>query len=69
VEHDAECAQAEASQLDYLATICAFTSSSKHSINFNQMLEECDIFLALNFGRLASPWPCLSFIFCFSLLE
>jgi hypothetical protein len=47
VEHNAECAQAEASQLDYLATICAFTSSSKHSINFNQMLEECDIFLSL----------------------
>jgi hypothetical protein len=32
-ERDVECAQAEAAWLDYLARPCAFTSSSKHTIN------------------------------------
>jgi hypothetical protein len=35
MERDVECAQAEAARQDYLARICAFTSSSKHSINFS----------------------------------
>jgi hypothetical protein len=40
VEHNAESAQAEATWQDNIARIRAFTSSSKHSINFNQMLED-----------------------------
>jgi hypothetical protein len=46
-EHDAEHAQAEAARQDYLARSHAITSSSKHSINFNRMLEECQILLSL----------------------
>jgi hypothetical protein len=35
MERDAERTQAEAAQQDYLARTRAFTSISKHSINFN----------------------------------
>jgi hypothetical protein len=34
-------------QQDYLVRMHSFTSSSKHSINFNQMLEECQILLSV----------------------
>jgi DnaJ-domain-containing protein 1 len=47
VEHDTECAQAEAVQKDYRARLHAFTSGSKHSFNFSQMLEERQILLSL----------------------
>jgi hypothetical protein len=47
MERDVECAQAEAAWQDYLARICAFTSSSKHSINFSWMLKLCQILLSL----------------------
>jgi hypothetical protein len=46
-KRDTACAQAEATRQDYLARLGAFTSDSKHSINFNQMLEECQILLFL----------------------
>jgi hypothetical protein len=39
VEHNAESTQAEATWQDNIARIRALTSSSKHSINFNRMLE------------------------------
>jgi hypothetical protein len=47
MEHDAKRAQAKASRQDYLSKMRALTSSSKHSINFNQMLEEGQILLSL----------------------
>jgi hypothetical protein len=37
----------EAARQDYLARMRAFTSSFKHSINFNRMLEELHILLSL----------------------
>jgi hypothetical protein len=48
MECDAEHAQAEVAQQDYLARMHTFTSSSKHSINCHQMLEECQILLSLS---------------------
>jgi hypothetical protein len=47
MEHDAEHARTEAIWQDYLPRTCAFTSISKHSINLNRMLEECQILLSL----------------------
>jgi hypothetical protein len=47
LEHDAERAQIEAVQQEYLARTHAFSSGSKHSINFRWMLEECQILLSL----------------------
>jgi hypothetical protein len=46
-ERDAECPQAEAAWQDYHFGLHAFSSGSKHSINFNQMLEEHQILLFL----------------------
>jgi hypothetical protein len=40
-ERNAEHAQTEAVQQDYLMRSRALTSKSKHSINLNRMLEEC----------------------------
>jgi hypothetical protein len=40
MERDANRAQDEAAQQDYLARTCTFTSNSKHSVKFNWMLEE-----------------------------
>jgi hypothetical protein len=48
MECDAEHAQAEVAQQDYLARMHTFTSSSKHSIICHQMLEECQILLSLS---------------------
>jgi hypothetical protein len=47
VEHKTECAQVEAARQDYRARLRAFPSGSKHYINFNWMLEECQIILSL----------------------
>jgi flavoprotein len=47
MERDTVCAQAEATWQDYYARLRASTSSSKHSINFNQMMEEHQILLSL----------------------
>jgi hypothetical protein len=47
MERDAEHTQAKVVQQDYFAWTCAFTSNSRYSINFNQMLEECQILLSL----------------------
>jgi hypothetical protein len=47
MERDAERVRVEAARQDYLAWTRAFTSSSKHSINFNRMLEECQVLLSL----------------------
>jgi hypothetical protein len=46
-ERDTEHAQVEAAWQDYLARSCTFTSSSKHSIKFNRMLEERHILFFL----------------------
>jgi hypothetical protein len=46
-KRDAEHAQTEAVQHDYLTISRALTSSSMHSININKMLEECHILLSL----------------------
>jgi hypothetical protein len=46
MDRDAACAQAEAAQHDYRARLHTSTSSSKHSINFNWMLKECQILLS-----------------------
>jgi hypothetical protein len=46
-EHDAKCAQAKVAQRHYRVRLRAFTSDSKNSINFNRMLEECQILLSL----------------------
>jgi hypothetical protein len=42
-----ECAQTEAVRQDYLSRSSTLTSHSKHSINFNRMLEERQILLSL----------------------
>jgi hypothetical protein len=47
MERDAEHAQIEVVRRDYLTRTHAFTSNSKHSINFNRMLEELQIILSL----------------------
>jgi hypothetical protein len=47
MEHDTERAQDEVVRQDYLAKTHAFTSGSKHSINFSRTLEECQILLSL----------------------
>jgi hypothetical protein len=47
MERDAEHAQTEAVQQDYLTRSRALTSSSKHSINFSKMLDERQILLSL----------------------
>jgi hypothetical protein len=47
MEYDAKCAQAEATQQDCLTRMHAFTSNAMYFINFNQMLEECQIILSL----------------------
>jgi hypothetical protein len=47
VEHDADYAHVEDPRQDYRARLHAFTSDSKHSINFNRMLEESHILLCL----------------------
>jgi hypothetical protein len=47
MERDAEHAQTVAIWQDYLGRSCTLTSSSKHSINFNRMLEEHQILLSL----------------------
>jgi hypothetical protein len=47
MEHDVECAQTEAVRQNYLTRSRALTSNSKHSINFNWMLEEHQILLSL----------------------
>jgi hypothetical protein len=47
MECDAERAQVEAVQQDFLARTCTFSSNSKHSINFNWMLVERQILLSL----------------------
>jgi hypothetical protein len=47
MECNVERAQAEATLQEYLARTHAFTSNSKHSINFNQMLG----------GMLDPPFP------------
>jgi hypothetical protein len=47
MEHDAECAQTEVVWHDYLTRSCSLTFMSKHSINFNRMLEERQILLSL----------------------
>jgi hypothetical protein len=47
MERDVEHIQAKVALQDYLARTCAFTSSSKHSIKFNRMLEERQILLSL----------------------
>jgi hypothetical protein len=47
MECDPVHAQAEAARQDYLARTRAFTSNSKHYVNFNRMLEECEILLSL----------------------
>jgi hypothetical protein len=45
MERDAEHAQAEVIRHYYLARMRAFSSDSKHSINFCRMLEEHQILL------------------------
>jgi hypothetical protein len=47
MECDAERAQVEVVQQDFLARTCTFSSNSKHSINFNWMLVERQILLSL----------------------
>jgi hypothetical protein len=47
MERDAERAQTKVIWQDYLTRSCALTSSFKHSINFNRMLEERQILLSL----------------------
>jgi hypothetical protein len=45
-------AQTEAIRQDYLTSPRALTSSTKHSINFNRMLEECHVLLSLQMKDL-----------------
>jgi hypothetical protein len=47
MERNANHAQTEAIRQDYLTRSRALTSSFKDSINFNKMLEECQILLSL----------------------
>jgi hypothetical protein len=47
MEHDTKHTQAEAVRQDYLVRVRTFTSRSKHSTNFNRMLEERQILLSL----------------------
>jgi hypothetical protein len=47
MECDAEPIQAKATQQDSLARMHTYTSSSKHSININRMLDVCQILLSL----------------------
>jgi hypothetical protein len=44
---DVEPAQTKVVQQDYLTRSHALTSSTKHSLNFSRMLEECQILLSL----------------------
>jgi hypothetical protein len=46
-ERDAASAQAEVAWHDNHTRLCAFTSGSKHSMNFNRMFEERQILLSL----------------------
>jgi hypothetical protein len=48
MDHDGKRVQVEAARQNYLAKMCVLTSSSKHSINFNQVLQECQILLSLH---------------------
>jgi hypothetical protein len=47
MERDVEHAQGEAVRQDYIIRTCTSSSNSKHSINWNRMLEECQILLSL----------------------
>jgi hypothetical protein len=47
MEHHAEHAQTEAVQHDYLTKSCTLTSYTKHSLDFNRMLEEHQILPSL----------------------
>jgi hypothetical protein len=40
MERDAECTKTEAVWHEYLTKSCTLTSCTKHSLNFNKMLEE-----------------------------
>jgi hypothetical protein len=47
IEHNASHVQAEATQQDYLARTCTFSSRSKLLIGLSRALEECQILICL----------------------